>query len=339
MNPTISKFKKFLLPAILVLVALVVLLITWKWKDMSNQQAALYNTNAIQSACMIQIGSNGLPIPGTPSVRVISPNGGETYYSGQTIVVKWSKCSIPSGTVGSLVLTRLNGTGPVTYGPYAITTAQSTYSIQIPTLPGVYNGTNGIQSMYRATVTYGAVTDNSDNIFTIEKTPIGVMFDFGPNTGAWAANGQSQASLWVQFPLRAVGADMYLDKDVLLNTAASVLGGQHVTMKEYITVPGSGVVGAQTSFDAQVTTPPTLAVVTPNITLLPGGTYKIPVGQEVIFKIYAAVHVPVGATAPYHRALSLEWKQFGLAISDINGTFIEPNYAGPSVPVAYLDLW
>lgn len=327
MKPQAS-FRRVLLPGLPIILIVLVGMFLWKGKMNDNQNAALYNTNLL--AC---------PFNSTvPQVRIYQPNGGETFYSGQTILVKWGKCHIPAGTTGTLVLTKVGGSGPVTYGPFSVTSSQSQLNIPIAPLPGVFNGSNATTGVYTATITYGTTADGSDSNFFIVQSPVGVQMIHGNNLGSYAANGQFQATLSIQYPLKAMGADIYLDKDVLVNAASTALGGQQIKLQEYITT-GNGVLGASTVFDAQVISPPTLSVITPNISLLPNGTYKIPAGQEVIFKITTQLKTPASATAPYHRAVLMTWSGFGFALSDVNGNMIELNYEQPWGPTAYLDLW
>ncbi len=44
------------------------------------------------------------PANGTPSVTIISPNGGETFVAGQSITVKWNSCNMPSSDNVTLYL-------------------------------------------------------------------------------------------------------------------------------------------------------------------------------------------------------------------------------------------
>ena len=213
MNPTPS-LKKFLLPLVLVVIVVVGGLFIWKTKVASNQQASLFNSNVVKTACKINIGPNGLPLPGVPSIKVISPNGGETFTDGQQITVKWSSCNIPASSVATLAL-HLYDINNNSLGNIGLTNSASlndgTETITLPTLayikqanPGLFQ--NAVFGKHfkidLGSGVNGAVQDFSDNLFTINSKlackptdPAVVRVD-SPNGGELYHPGQQITVKW-----------------------------------------------------------------------------------------------------------------------------------------------
>jgi hypothetical protein len=135
------------------------------------------------------------------------------------------------------------------------------------------------------------------------------------------------------YNIRPNGQDIYLDKDVLINTGI-VTGGQLVTFLEGTNATMTNLV----PFNAQIIGTPTLTSLTPSIVLLPGGTYKIPNGQIGSFKISASLQAPSSATAPYLRYYKMMWQTFGFSFSDTNGTMTQNNPQSSNVPIGGLSL-
>ncbi len=135
------------------------------------------------------------------------------------------------------------------------------------------------------------------------------------------------------YNIRPNGQDIYLDKDVLINTGI-VTGGQLVTFLEGTNATMTNLV----PFNAQIIGTPTLTSLTPSIVLLPGGTYKIPNGQIGSFKINASLQAPSSATAPYLRYYKMMWQTFGFSFSDTNGTMTQNNLQSSNVPIGGLSL-
>ncbi len=101
MQPTPTPtYKKLLLPGLIIIGLILAGTLLFMNGGVVNQGASLFKgvstINVNTSVCKITVGPNGLPSKPTPSVKVISPNGGETYQAGQQITVKWSSCGIPS---------------------------------------------------------------------------------------------------------------------------------------------------------------------------------------------------------------------------------------------------
>lgn len=100
-----SSLKKFLLPAVILIAVIIVGAFVFMRGGAVDQGAALFNAATKTSSfrtpvptildCPMIIGSNGIPVVSAPSIRVISPNGGEVYQPGQQVTVKWKVC--PNG--------------------------------------------------------------------------------------------------------------------------------------------------------------------------------------------------------------------------------------------------
>lgn len=129
----------------------------------------------------------------TPWIKVVSPNGGETYTPGQQIRVTWLSCNISSS---ALVLVHLDyAPGQVLYnmlGSYNATTVNSgSVSITLP-LTTVWPGSPNSVSwgnnykIFITLATPGGSTDYSDNLFAINSSsnnlPIGCTSAIGYST-------------------------------------------------------------------------------------------------------------------------------------------------------------
>lgn len=104
----------------------------------------------------------------TPSIKVLSPNGGEVYKSGQQITVSWNSSSIVAKTVG-IMLQEQDSTSPVT-------------NLLVSGVPNHSNGYNSVVVTLPTDVKYSygknfrifisndaSGGDSSDNLFTINN--------------------------------------------------------------------------------------------------------------------------------------------------------------------------
>ncbi len=218
MNPT-SNLKKFLLPGLLVVLVIVGGLLIWKTKATSNQQAALFKTTTLQAACKINIGPNGLPIPGTPSIKVISPNGGETFTAGQQITVKWTSCSVP-GIQSIRLMQKSIGGGFAQVAILTGTTAND--GNEVVTIPSnVAANNNYAITVASVMVNNYQASDQSDNLFTING-PSQILFlssSFIPENTSAPADG----TIKLTFKITANGSDLSLREDAS-NTTYSLVG-------------------------------------------------------------------------------------------------------------------
>ncbi|MFA6515187.1 MAG: peptidoglycan-binding domain-containing protein [Candidatus Paceibacterota bacterium] len=117
----------------------------------------------------------------TPSITVLSPNGGEVYQSGQQITVKWKSCN---STVAN-VLIGLRST--VLNEGVEITTTQNDgeEKVTLPTYMGQGNQPLVSGNYYKIGIELGGNpnwSDNSDNTFTINSLSTSTILPDGCNS-------------------------------------------------------------------------------------------------------------------------------------------------------------
>ncbi len=111
-----------------------------------------------------------------PSVKIISPNGGEVYNAGQNITVKWETCNIPATTsakVGIMPVSYQGGTILVSTG--AVVPNTGSMNITLPTTATVPNLISG--SYYKFHIDFPSLAiygDDSDNNFSIISGQSGI---------------------------------------------------------------------------------------------------------------------------------------------------------------------
>lgn len=100
------------------------------------------------------------------SITVTSPNGGEVYYSGQLVNIKWKSCNVPATTNLEIMLESNAGAINVSpTGNYIQNDGNETVTLQT-TLPYGLNFKIGIY------YTSGNLADRSDNLFTINGSGV-----------------------------------------------------------------------------------------------------------------------------------------------------------------------
>jgi hypothetical protein len=90
----------------------------------------------------------------TPSITVVSPNGGQTYTAGQQITVSWTSCNIPAGDLVNINLMRLDPSSS-NYTQHVVTTpdASNTFPVSNGSAPITISATG----VWPTTVQYGNV--------------------------------------------------------------------------------------------------------------------------------------------------------------------------------------
>ena len=116
----------------------------------------------------------------TPSITVVSPNGGETYTAGQQITVSWTSCNIPAGDLVNVNLLRPDPTSG-SYTAHVVTTpdASNTFPVSNGSAPITISATG----VWPATVQYG-------NVYKI------LLDVLTPSTGGMGDNGAVVAQGW-----------------------------------------------------------------------------------------------------------------------------------------------
>jgi len=109
----------------------------------------------------------------TPWLKVISPNGGETYTAGQQITVKWESCNIGGHPIG-VVLNKANMNwddgNPIVFATGAPEDSTPNDGIETFTIPASVNPEQYKIGIQRDNSNY---EDSSDNSFTIITTNFG----------------------------------------------------------------------------------------------------------------------------------------------------------------------
>ena len=111
-----------------------------------------------------------------PWIKVLSPNGGETYTAGQQVTVTWKSCNIPSGAQGGI---SLSYSGPWTANwsiSSMITSNSGSATWPLPPASQFVPGAFQYGNFYRFTVRmFNYANDSSDNQFTINNPGGGVI--------------------------------------------------------------------------------------------------------------------------------------------------------------------
>jgi hypothetical protein len=133
----------------------------------------------------------------TPSMTILSPNGGEVYQDGQQITVTWKNCNIPADANVYFTLNYLNGSD---HGSMSLITGSTlndgTELITLPKL-SVFNSTAG--NYYTIGIVYNSspfataknnnqIRDYSDNSFTIKNSTLLERAPCTPGTSAGTLN-------------------------------------------------------------------------------------------------------------------------------------------------------
>lgn len=182
----------------------------------------------------------------TPSIKVISPNGGEVYTAGQQITVKWTSCNVPNTLP---VFINLEGNNNITTNIVDATQGVLNDGSELVTLPtqGTWQGMQFGQ-IYKIRVGVGpfgnlsgSTSDNSDNLFTINAgtgclpTSIPSVTVLSPNGGEVFTAGQQITVKWTSCnlpPTAQIGVFLeYVPTPVVYN----MLGGYNAS------VPNTGI--------------------------------------------------------------------------------------------------
>lgn len=114
--------------------------------------------------------TNVCPPGTTPSITILSPNGGEVFTAGQQVTVKWKSCNVPTTAQVGVSLS-YSGPWTVGYGVAGLGTT-NTGSV-IYTLPGssaFVPGAYQYGTLYKFQVKFNDTIDSSDSLFTINNS-------------------------------------------------------------------------------------------------------------------------------------------------------------------------
>ncbi len=113
MQPTPSKFKKFLVPGALIVVIIVTVIAIGFYLNIQNnnlkQDASVYKAQTLkqspQGVGVVASPSGQLLCLGNiPKIKIMSPNGGEVFQEGDIIRVTYQGCNIPHDQLSQLRL-------------------------------------------------------------------------------------------------------------------------------------------------------------------------------------------------------------------------------------------
>jgi hypothetical protein len=276
----------------------------------------------VSVGCTPTMGPNGIPVAPTPSIRVISPNGGETYQAGQQITVKWTSCNIPGSQMIRLNL--LNVTGNTAAGwvdtpndgsEVLFVHSPVFINANVPIFPGMPFGnhykvrasmTNPTPSMQPA--------DTSDSTFTINgPTQSGITIgSVGTPTIQVAQPGGSQTHSMVTyiipFSVTAFGQTAYIPANAQAVTIASPTNKIQFCVDATTACAAAG--NAIINYTGSNPVMPTA-----------NGNYQIPNGQTMNFQLIAT-YVPSSAISTRASLLNVNW-----ANADLSGTSGWSTYA------------
>ena len=125
----------------------------------------------------------------TPSVTILSPNGGEVYQVGQTVTIQWTAVGISSNAPIQIGIRDSRFSSQITAGEFMVvntTNATQSYSFTIPSVMGQLSF-NHLGGKVYSVVIYAngglptGAFDQSDSTFTISvpNLPGGCVSDFG----------------------------------------------------------------------------------------------------------------------------------------------------------------
>jgi peptidoglycan hydrolase-like protein with peptidoglycan-binding domain len=131
-------------------------------KKSTAAPSTITTTTAKDVATIVPVCSTTSPA----SITVTSPNGGEVYYAGQLVNIKWKSCNVPATTNLEIMLESNAGAVNVSpTGNYIQNDGNETVTLQT-TLPYGLNFKIGIY------YTSGNLADRSDNLFTINGSGV-----------------------------------------------------------------------------------------------------------------------------------------------------------------------
>ncbi len=234
MKPTPSKFKKFLLPGVIIVGLVLVGALLFMNGGTVDQGAALFNatrkTASVQTGVAGSLATNTQPLPclagsTTPKIKVMSPNGGEVYQAGQQITVKWSTCNIPANAQIAIVLNDgVSGTNSTGFGSV---NNDGSEVVTVPVSASPFWGNSPFGQRFKIKLNYklaGQTTwtdgDNSDNLFSINSASATVTAIGSPTLALYASIdgvGPGEEDVYLarfRVNVTANGGDMYVSKNI-----------------------------------------------------------------------------------------------------------------------------
>jgi hypothetical protein len=109
----------------------------------------------------------------TPSIRILSPNGGESYSVEEPLTLRWSASNVPAGGTFLVEFDRLDDDGDSRQIVLTATTNRSARSVTFPSIAEMNQSLHIVPGTYRVSMGIGNVTesssahDDSDGTITI----------------------------------------------------------------------------------------------------------------------------------------------------------------------------
>ena len=206
--------------AALLVIAAVIVYILLTGTGASSDSASLYHlptTGTVARVCNPnRIGTNGQIVQGTaPWIQVTSPAGGEVYYSGQTVTIKWTSCNVSTVYIG--LAEGGHDTGTLNQNPVPASTGS--YSWTIPLGQATDND-------YHVGITSGSVFGQS-NMFTI-TSDISISATGTPKATVSAGTNQNHGAVayTIPFSVTAGNQAIYLPASAKAVTMAGTTNKQ-----------------------------------------------------------------------------------------------------------------
>lgn len=258
------------------------------WKTASPQQGAsifsLPNTGIIARACNPAnpfTHSSG----SSPWIQVVSPNGGEIYQPGQTIVVKWNSCNVTTPNVEI-------GLADTTTNQFAMLAGSvpnnGSATVTLPAAGSLLSGQPlQLGTYYKVEIdggTHPIISGSSANLFTIEF-PIAASLSGQSAVGLAQTANQTHENgqFTLTFTVTALNSTMYIPAGVR-NTQPAADGYVH-----YDLTNGYNSVGAS-ALSAILTSP---VVLSGDVT---GTAYIVPAGTSRAFTLSVGLNNNSGVT-------------------------------------------
>ncbi len=160
------------------------------WKAVAMSVDGRYQT-AVNTGGYIYTADIPEPPPTTPSITVLSPNGGETLQTGSGVLVKWEYSGLPTGARMLLTLKDSSGAANMIWGQFSVRNEEHIL------IPFVKTGLYKFKIQVFTPEGVVVVSDQSDNYFTIQSSPSDPFITItNPNGGEILVVGQPYNFTW-----------------------------------------------------------------------------------------------------------------------------------------------
>lgn len=148
--------------------------------------------NALYGCARSATGVSALGATGTPTVKLISPNGGEQLAQGSVQTISWTSTGFATGA--KALVTLLNSSGIAISSIAVNVTDTGSYAWTAPNLTGDYKV--GVMVVSSSGGRLQQARDTSDNAFSISTAPARAVNLTSPKTGDVFLTGKAQTATW-----------------------------------------------------------------------------------------------------------------------------------------------